>query len=82
MTLTALSDEFDEADTAALLGLTGYSYFSGFACLAGAIGVLKVKYRPRPHPFFISFEQEKLIFYGYRTISNNFAFSMLITGQI
>jgi hypothetical protein len=42
MTLTALSDEFDEADTGAVLGLTAYSYFSGFACLAGAIGVLKV----------------------------------------
>lgn len=43
MTLTALSDEFDEADTGAVLGLTAYSYLSGFACLAGAIGVLKVK---------------------------------------
>lgn len=42
MTLTALSDEFDEADTSAMLGLTAYSYLSGFACLAGAIGVLKV----------------------------------------
>ncbi|KAI7903016.1 uncharacterized protein BX663DRAFT_509246 [Cokeromyces recurvatus] len=41
MTLTALSDEFEEADTGALFGLTAYSYFSGFACLAGAIGVLK-----------------------------------------
>ncbi|CAO3633314.1 unnamed protein product [Mucor hiemalis] len=41
MTLTALSDEFDEADTGAVLGLTAYSYLSGFACLAGAIGVLK-----------------------------------------
>jgi hypothetical protein len=41
MTLTALSDEFDEADTSAILGLTAYSYLSGFACLAGAIGVLK-----------------------------------------
>ncbi|KAI8047080.1 uncharacterized protein B0P05DRAFT_566958 [Gilbertella persicaria] len=41
MTLTALSDEFDDADTGAVLGLTAYSYLSGFACLAGAIGVLK-----------------------------------------
>ncbi|KAG2208489.1 hypothetical protein INT47_010185 [Mucor saturninus] len=41
MTLTALSDEFDEADTSAMFGLTAYSYLSGFACLAGAIGVLK-----------------------------------------
>ncbi|KAI9478507.1 MAG: hypothetical protein EXX96DRAFT_571179 [Benjaminiella poitrasii] len=41
MTLTALSDEFEEADTSTLLGLTVYSYLSGFACLAGAIGVLK-----------------------------------------
>lgn len=43
MTLTALSDEFDDADTGAVLGLTAYSYLSGFACLAGAVGVLKVK---------------------------------------
>lgn len=42
MTLTALSDEFDDADTGAVLGLTAYSYLSGFACLAGAVGVLKV----------------------------------------
>lgn len=42
MTLTALSSEFDEVDTSAVLGLTAYSYLSGFACLAGAIGVLKV----------------------------------------
>ncbi|KAF1804457.1 hypothetical protein V8B55DRAFT_1500129 [Mucor lusitanicus] len=41
MTLTALSDEFDDADTGAVLGLTAYSYLSGFACLAGAVGVLK-----------------------------------------
>lgn len=42
LTLTALSDEFDDADTGAVLGLTAYSYLSGFACLAGAVGVLKV----------------------------------------
>ncbi|CEP19383.1 hypothetical protein [Parasitella parasitica] len=41
MTLTALSDEFEDADTGAVLGLTAYSYLSGFACLAGAVGVLK-----------------------------------------
>lgn len=43
LTLTALSDEFEEADVGAIFGLTAYSYLSGFACLAGAIGVLKVK---------------------------------------
>lgn len=42
LTLTALSDEFDDADIGAVFGLTAYSYLSGFACLAGAIGVLKV----------------------------------------
>ncbi|CAO3658188.1 unnamed protein product [Rhizopus stolonifer] len=41
LTLTALSDEFEEADVGAIFGLTAYSYLSGFACLAGAIGVLK-----------------------------------------
>ncbi|KAI8973223.1 hypothetical protein BDF20DRAFT_824085 [Mycotypha africana] len=41
MTLTALSTDFDDADTGAILGLTAYSYLSGFACLAGAIGVMK-----------------------------------------
>lgn len=43
LTLTALSDEFEEVDTTAIFGLTAYSYISGFACLAGAIGVLKVR---------------------------------------
>ncbi|KAG0744089.1 hypothetical protein G6F23_005505 [Rhizopus arrhizus] len=38
LTLTALSDEFDDADIGAVFGLTAYSYLSGFACLAGAIG--------------------------------------------
>lgn len=42
MTLTVLSDEFDEADTAVMFGITAYSYLSGFACLAGIFGVLKV----------------------------------------
>lgn len=42
LTLTALSDEFDDADIGTVFGLTAYSYLSGFACLAGAIGVLKV----------------------------------------
>ncbi|KAI9351039.1 hypothetical protein BD770DRAFT_429603 [Pilaira anomala] len=41
MTLTVLSDEFDETDTAAMFGITAYSYLSGFACLAGIIGVFK-----------------------------------------
>ncbi|KAI8879876.1 hypothetical protein K501DRAFT_255989 [Backusella circina FSU 941] len=41
MTLTALSGEFDEADSGAVFGLTAYSYLSGFACLAGAVGVIK-----------------------------------------
>jgi hypothetical protein len=77
MTLTALSDEFDEADTGAVLGLTAYSYFSGFACLAGAIGVLKVDTTP-----FLN-EQEKLIsFCIYRTTSNIFVSLMLIIGLI
>lgn len=42
LTLTALSDEFEDADMGAVFGLTAYSYLSGFACLAGAIGVIKV----------------------------------------
>lgn len=42
LTLTALSDEFEEVDSSAIFGLTAYSYISGFACLAGAIGVIKV----------------------------------------
>lgn len=41
-TLTALSGEFDHNDIGAVLGLAAYSFFSGFACLAGAIGVFKV----------------------------------------
>ncbi|CEG65705.1 hypothetical protein RMATCC62417_02433 [Rhizopus microsporus] len=41
LTLTALSDEFEDADMGAVFGLTAYSYLSGFACLAGAIGVIK-----------------------------------------
>jgi hypothetical protein len=53
MTLTALSDEFDEADTGAVFGLTAYSYLSGFACLAGAIGVLKVNILFLRSSFFI-----------------------------
>jgi hypothetical protein len=52
MTLTALSDEFDEADSGAVFGLTAYSYLSGFACLAGAFGVIKVKKR---NPFYYHF---------------------------
>ncbi|GAA5798905.1 hypothetical protein HPULCUR_004312 [Helicostylum pulchrum] len=41
MTLTVLFDEIDEAATTAMLGITAYSYLSGFACLAGIFGVLK-----------------------------------------
>ncbi|KAI8147873.1 hypothetical protein BJV82DRAFT_593719 [Fennellomyces sp. T-0311] len=39
--LTAVSDEFEERDSGAIFGLTMYSYLSGFACLAGAVGVIK-----------------------------------------
>jgi hypothetical protein len=53
MTLTALSDEFEETDTGAVFGLTAYSYLSGFACLAGAIGVLKVNILFLRSSFFI-----------------------------
>ncbi|ORX56827.1 hypothetical protein DM01DRAFT_323375 [Hesseltinella vesiculosa] len=40
-TLTAMSDAFEEFDQGTLFGLTLYSYLSGFACMAGAVGVLK-----------------------------------------
>ncbi|KAI9492224.1 hypothetical protein BDB00DRAFT_765912 [Zychaea mexicana] len=39
--LTALSDEFDDGDSGTVFGLTMYSYLSGVACLAGAVGVIK-----------------------------------------
>ncbi|KAI9263109.1 hypothetical protein BDA99DRAFT_509333 [Phascolomyces articulosus] len=39
--LTAMSDEFEDGDSGTVFGLTMYSYLSGFACLAGAIGVIK-----------------------------------------
>ncbi|KAJ8656048.1 hypothetical protein O0I10_008270 [Lichtheimia ornata] len=41
ITLTALSDELKNVDGGTVFGLTMYSYLSGFACLAGAIGVVK-----------------------------------------
>lgn len=43
ITLTALSDELKNVDGGTVFGLTMYSYLSGFACLAGAIGVVKVR---------------------------------------
>jgi hypothetical protein len=42
LAITALSDEFDEADSYFVLGLTAYYYLSAFACLAGAFGVVQV----------------------------------------
>ncbi|KAG2217645.1 hypothetical protein INT45_004221 [Circinella minor] len=39
--LTAMSDEFEDGDSGTVFGLTMYSYLSGLACLAGAIGVIK-----------------------------------------
>ncbi|KAI9315494.1 hypothetical protein BX666DRAFT_2028402 [Dichotomocladium elegans] len=41
LTLTALSDGLSNIDRNTVLGLTFYSYLSGFTCLAGAIGVVK-----------------------------------------
>ncbi|CAO3636317.1 unnamed protein product [Cunninghamella blakesleeana] len=41
LTLTALSDSFQDFDKGTVYGLTLYSYLSGFACLAGTVGVLK-----------------------------------------
>ena len=75
MTLTALSDEFDDADTGAVLGLTAYSYLSGFACLAGAIGVLKVGFR-----IVRCVVLSIYLSFLFRITPSIFASSMLITG--
>jgi hypothetical protein len=40
LTLSTMS--FEEFDSGTVFGLTLYSYLSGWACLAGAVGVLKV----------------------------------------
>ncbi|CAO3596388.1 unnamed protein product [Absidia cylindrospora] len=41
LTLTTMSDAFQDFDRGTVYGLTIYSYFSGIACMAGAIGVFK-----------------------------------------
>jgi hypothetical protein len=37
-----MSDAFEDFDRGTVFGLTIYSYISGLACLAGAVGVFKV----------------------------------------
>jgi hypothetical protein len=78
MTLTALSGEFDEADSGAVFGLTAYSYLSGFACLAGAVGVIKVIKKKKRNPFYIIFTDKNN---SCRTTPNNLASSLPIIGQ-
>ncbi|KAI8331377.1 hypothetical protein BC941DRAFT_439000 [Chlamydoabsidia padenii] len=41
LTLTTMSDAFQDFDRGTVFGLTIYSYLSGLACLAGAVGVFK-----------------------------------------
>ncbi|ORY93757.1 hypothetical protein BCR43DRAFT_477134 [Syncephalastrum racemosum] len=76
--LTALADEFEDADFGTVFGLTMYSYSSGFICLAGAMGV--IKHNAKYLSYFSAFYWADLALHTVFSVASTFLLFSMHTG--